>query len=82
MLKDGLLGYWWILVSLLYIILVWLVQTRTSERTKQIFVTATNCVLILLIPSMHRVAGYVVAVLVVLGLLIRESSGWLSRRGG
>lgn len=68
--KDWWSQYWWVLASLLYVILAGLVVTRTSDRTRRNFVFATACVLILLLPTLHPPLSYVQAVLIVLGLLL------------
>jgi len=71
MLKHWWIEYWWILAVLAYIILlVVLVRSGTWARSGPKIVLAIDCVLILLIPTMHSPGSYVTAALVVLSLLI------------
>lgn len=68
---NNLGEYWWILPPLLYLILlVVLIRRGMWERTGIRIMFATTCLLILLLPSMHRPFSYVMAVLIVLSLLI------------
>jgi hypothetical protein len=73
--KSWWFEYWWILTSLLYVIVlvstaVILTRRGTAARTFPKIALAVNCGLILFIPTMHPPGSYINAVLVVLNLLI------------
>ena len=75
MLKNWLTEYWWILGSLLYVVLLIVVmqvlaRRRTFERTWPKITLATTCVIIILIPTMHSPMNYVAAVTSVFNVLI------------
>lgn len=75
MLKNLWIEYWWILASLLFIILivilmVFLAGRGMLETAWPKITLAIMCVIILLIPAMHPPGSYVDAVIVVLSLLI------------
>lgn len=75
MLKDWWFEYWWIVASLLYVILlaisiIVLSRRGTGARTWPKIALGINCVIILLIPLMHRPGSYINAVLVVFNLLL------------
>jgi hypothetical protein len=75
MLKDWWFEYWWIVASLLYVILLAiLVKTLTRRgtvtRTWPKIALGINCVIILLIPLMHRPGSYINAVLVVFNVVL------------
>jgi hypothetical protein len=75
MLKNWLIEYWWILASLLYVILVMilmrvLVRRGTFDRTWPKIILANTCVIVIFIPTMHPPWNYTNAAVVVFNLLV------------
>jgi uncharacterized membrane protein len=64
--------YWWILPLLYVVLLLILIRRGMWEGAGRIIVLVVNCVLILLIPTMQRSEGYVMAVIIVVSLLVQE----------
>jgi len=62
--------YWWILLPLLYLILLMVLIRQLGPRTASKIIFATDCVIILMLPTplMRPPGNYVTAVLVVLTL--------------
>jgi hypothetical protein len=72
--------YWWILPPLLYVVLLLILIRRGMwEGAGRIIVLVVNCILILLIPSMQRSEGYVMAVIIAVSLLVQEIGGRVAR---
>jgi hypothetical protein len=75
MLKNWWIEYWWILASVIFFILLIMVSrvlTRhgTFESTWPRIGLAINCVVIMLIPTMHSPGSYVNAAIVVINLVM------------
>jgi hypothetical protein len=75
MLEHWLSEYWWILATVLYVILLVIVarvlaRRGTFERTWPKIILVLTCVIIVLIPTMHPPGSYVNAVIAVCNLFI------------
>lgn len=75
MMKQWLIDYWWILVTVICVVALavtaWILGRRgTLKKTWPKITFVLTCVLILLMPTVPAPGGYVLAVLVVSNLLV------------